>query len=245
MMFYRFFLSVERKAAKLQGKGWGSTTVRKEFAAAVSLLTSRNPQICIDIGANKGTYTYEVVRKFPKCRIVIFEPAKSNTNILKNKFGTNSNVVIEQTGVSNKVGGATLFSDKDGSGLASLTKRRLDHFGIEFNHKETITTIRFEDYWKEKLGSGKIDILKIDIEGHELDALAGFGDSLNYIEVIQFEFGGCNIDTRTFFRDFWYFFKESGFDLYRITPFGVLNIAKYRELDEFYSTCNYLAKQKA
>ena len=47
---------------------------------------------------------------------------------------------------------------------------------------ESIGTIRFEDYWKKKLGSGKIDILKMDIEGHELDALAGFGDALNYIE---------------------------------------------------------------
>ncbi|MCY4292003.1 MAG: FkbM family methyltransferase [Roseovarius sp.] len=154
-MFYRFLLSVEKKAAKLQGKGWAPTTLQKEFAAAVSLLTSGNPQICIDIGGNKGAYTQEILRSFPKCRIVIFEPAKFNAGILFEKFGTNSNVVIEQTGVSNKVGCATLFSDEDGSGLASLTKRRLDHFGIEFNHMESIGTIRFEDYWKKKTWFGE------------------------------------------------------------------------------------------
>ncbi|MCP4314498.1 MAG: FkbM family methyltransferase [Hyphomicrobiales bacterium] len=244
-VFNKFLFFVERVSAYLQGKGWGSGTVEKEFAAAVSLLTRKNPQTCIDIGGNKGTYTQEIMRKFPNCSVVMFEPAKSNVDILKQKFRANSNVVIEQTAVSNEVGDATLFSNEDGSGLASLTKRRLDHFGIDFNNTESIRTVKFEDYWKERLGSKKIDICKIDIEGHELDALAGFGDALNSIEVIQFEFGGCNIDTRTFFQDFWYFFEENGFDLYRITPFGVVHIPKYRELDEFFSTTNYLAKRKA
>ena len=64
------------------------------------------------------------------------------------------------------VGGATLYSNEDGSGLASLTKRRLDHLGIDFDNMENIQTIRFEDYWKANLNSQHIDICKIDIEGH-------------------------------------------------------------------------------
>ncbi|HIO21636.1 MAG TPA: FkbM family methyltransferase, partial [Nitrospirales bacterium] len=88
-----------------------------------------------------------------------------------------------------------------------------------------------------------ISVCKIDIEGHELDALNGFGEALKHIDVIQFEFGGCNIDTRTFFQDFWYFFTERGFDIYRITPFGAVKINRYRELDEFFTTTNYLAKR--
>jgi len=103
--------------------------------------------------------------------------------------------------------------------------------------------IRFEDYWKSELGSENIDFVKLDIEGHELDALNGFGEALKFINVIQFEFGGCNIDTRTFWQDFWYFFTENNFDLYRITPFGKIKITKYRELDEFFSTTNFLAKR--
>ena len=77
-----------------------------------------------------------------------------------------------------------------------------------------------------------------------MDALHGLGESLNYINVIQFEFGGCNIDTKTFFQDFWYFFEERGFDLFRISPFGLIHITKYRETDEFFVSTNYLAKKK-
>ena len=50
-----------------------------------------------------------------------------------------------------------------------------------------------------------IDFFKIDVEGHEMDVLKGIGDKISNIKLIQFEFGGCNIDTRCFFQDFWYF----------------------------------------
>jgi len=234
----------ERAAAYLLGKGWGAGTVEKEFLAALSLLQEKKINLCIDIGGNKGAYTEQIIKKAPACNVVVFEPAESNVELLRKKFSATSNVTIEQSAVTNEAGDATLYGDADGSDLASLTQRRLDHFGIDFDHTESIRTIRFEDYWKAELNSRKIDICKIDIEGHELDALAGFGDAIKHISVIQFEFGGCNIDTRTFFQDFWYFFQEHGFELYRISPIGLIHIPQYRERDEFFSTTNYLAKRK-
>jgi len=67
------------------------------------------------------------------------------------------------------------------------------------------------------------------------------GGALKEIQIIQFEFGGCNIDTKTFFQDFWYFFKENGFAIYRISPKGPLLLDKYREADETFRTTNYVA----
>ena len=143
--------------------------------------------------------------------------------------------------ISDSVGAATLYSDNSGSGLASLTQRKLNHFGVDFSVKESIEVIRFEDYWYKVLHERRLDIVKIDIEGHELAALTGFGKAISFTSVLQFEFGGCNIDTRTFFQDFWYFFKEHEFDLYRITPLGLDRIFRYREIDEFFSTTNFIA----
>ena len=231
-------------SAYLLGKGWGTGTVQREFAAALALREEKEVRLCIDVGGNKGTYTEQIVSKFPSCKVVIFEPSASNTNVLRKKFSENSNIIIEQSALSNNVGESTLYSDSDGSGLASLTKRRLDHFNIDFSTTESITQIKFEDYWKTVLNRSKIDICKIDIEGHELDCLSGFGEAINYVDVVQFEFGGCNIDTRTFFQDFWYFFKEHKFNLYRVAPIGTLKINQYREIDESFRTTNYLAKRK-
>lgn len=243
-MIGKLLFFIERVAAYLLGKGWGSGTVKKEFAAALSLLDGKKVELCVDIGGNQGTYTEQIIKQAPSCDVVVFEPAKTNVEMLNLKFTNAPNVKIEQCAVSNEIGDATLYSNEDGSGLASLTQRRLDHFGIDFNNTESIKTIKFEDYWKVELKSRNIDICKIDIEGHELDALMGFGEAINHVSVIQFEFGGCNIDTRTYFQDFWYFFQENGFDLYRISPIGLIPIPRYRELDEFFSTTNYLAKRR-
>ena len=59
--------------------------------------------------------------------------------------------------------------------------------------------------------------------------------------MIQFEFGGCNIDTKTYFRDFWYYFKEHNFSIFRITPFGTVYLSKYKELYEKFITTNYIS----
>lgn len=243
-MIGKLLFFIERVAAYLLGKGWGSSTVEKEFAAALSLLDGKKLELCVDIGGNKGAYTEQIIKQAPSCDVVVFEPAKTNVDTLSLKFTNAPNVKIEQCAVSNEIGDATLYSNEDGSGLASLTQRRLDHFGIDFSNTESINTIKFEDYWKVELKSRNIDICKIDIEGHELDALTGFGKAINHVSVIQFEFGGCNIDTRTYFQDFWYFFQENGFDLYRISPIGLIPIPRYGELDEFFSTTNYLAKRR-
>ena len=232
---------IELASSRLQGKGWGSNTIKKEFLFASSFF-DKAPTLCIDIGGNKGLYTEEIYKRFPQCKIIVFEPSITNANLLHSKFSKNENIIVEQKAVSNFHGETSLYSDDDGSGLASLSKRRLDHFLIAFDNVEQVLAIKFEDYWKKQLGSASIDFVKLDIEGHELDALNGFGDALKFVKIIQFEFGGCNIDTRTYLRDFWYFFAKNNFELYRITPFGKIKIKKYRELDEFFSTTNFLAR---
>jgi FkbM family methyltransferase len=244
MMLNKIFNLIAILFSKLQGKGWGSQTIEQEIDAAIKLLSNNKPELCVDIGGNKGAYSEKLISKYPNCTIVIFEPSTHNNEILRSKFKKNKNIIIEKSAVTNFEGNAALYNDIDGSGLASLTKRKLEHFNLELSNSENVKTITFEKYWKEKLGSKNIDICKLDIEGHEMHALSSFGDCLNHIDLIQFEFGGCNIDTRTFFQDFWYFFKERGFDLYRISPLGLIRILEYKELDEFFITTNYIAKRK-
>ena len=89
------------------------------------------------------------------------------------------------------------------------------------------------------------DIVKIDVEGYELMVLRGFGEAIRNVRVLQFEFGGTNIDTKVFFRDLWRFFEEAGFDLYRITPLGVMRIEHYHERDELFIIANFIAVNRS
>jgi len=239
-ILFKLLRHIERAAARAQGKGYGAATIKQEVNVIESLLL-RQPKLAIDIGGNVGEYTAELRSKNPYLEVHIFEPSATNIEKLRGRFEDDSLVRVAPFALGDSAGTTTLFSNKPGSGLGSLTQRRLDHFNISFDTREMVGIIRFEDYWKKDLQSRSLDIVKIDVEGHELTVLNGFGGALVVTRVLQFEFGGCNIDTRTYFQDFWYFFNDNNFDLYRITPLGAEKISKYREIDEFFSTTNYIA----
>ena len=241
MALYDLLGLMEKNLAKAQGKGYGSSTISAEIGSIVKLLNGHQPQLCIDIGGNVGDYSAHLHQVFPDSDIICFEPSQTNIDLLTKRFSDHDRITVEPFAVSKEAGEFTLHSDKPGSGLGSLTKRNLAHFGRDFEVTETITTLRFDDYWKEKLNSAPIDILKLDIEGHEMDAFEGASDALASTRLVQFEFGGSNIDTRTYYQDFWYYFLERDFSLFRITPFGLAKIKKYRERDECFRTTNFLA----
>jgi FkbM family methyltransferase len=235
---------VEKLAAHAQGKGYGTATIARENALVHQLL-GRTPRLAADIGGNIGDYSAELRRRHRQLEIHVFEPSGTNQARLRARFAADAGVTVVPLAVSDAAGEATLYADAPGSGMGSLAQRDLQHRGLDFHAQETVRMIRFEDYWRDSLACRPLDIVKLDIEGFELAALQGFGPALEATSVLQFEFGGCNIDTRSCFRDFWTLFQQRGFALYRITPFGLDRLRRYRESDEFYSTTNYVARNES
>ncbi len=230
----------ERVAAYVQGKGYGIPSVADEVKLALQQLP-RTPQLAVDIGGNVGDYTAELRNKCPQLEIHTFEPCSLTLSKLRKRFDGDANIKIVPMAVSNTTGAATLFSNKPGSNLASLTRRRLSHYNIDFKYKEPVRTVRFEKYWDSVLNKRPLDIVRIDVEGHEFAALSGFGPAIEATRVVHFSVDGTNIDTRTYFQDFWYFFRQCGFDIFRITPGGLSRIELYRETSESFSVANYFA----
>jgi FkbM family methyltransferase len=234
---------LEKFSTLYQGKGWGGS-IEDEIDCCLSLLDS-DPQLIIDIGSNVGLYTQVLLTRFPKSTYFLFEPSKHNIEILSDKFYSFDNVYCSSYALSDETTVKNLYSDKEGSGLASLSKRRLDHFNIFMDVVETVETIRFDEFLEcDDIPDIPeiIDYVKMDVEGHELSVLKGFGSLVDRVKLIQFEFGGCNIDTRTYFQDFWYFFKDNDFSIYVITPYdGPKLVNNYQEALEFFTTTNYIA----
>jgi FkbM family methyltransferase len=158
-------------------------------------------------------------------------------------LGPSPNVHLYNVALGSAPGEGLLHTNAAVSGLASLTRRRLDHIGVQMDRRETVR-IDTLDSLRAGLGVDRIDLLKLDVEGHELDVLRGATETLRrrIIRLVQFEFGGCNLDTRTTLQDFFYFFGEVGFDLSLVQPSGKLRrLPRYGEIYEQYRTTNYVA----
>jgi hypothetical protein len=107
----------------------------------------------------------------------------------------------------------------------------------------TSTTV---DGFMEERGLDRIDFLKLDIEGHELQALRGAQGALEKgtIRALSFEFGGCNIDSHSYLRDFWHLLSP-GYDLFIVNPLTTTySIAGYDEWWECFLTTNFVAVRK-
>lgn len=235
--------SVENLSQRIQGKGWG-TTLENEVVTLRRFLPSP-PYLAIDIGGNVGNFTAALRAMNSEIEVHIFEPSMINVKKLVQRFCNDKKVHIQPFAVSDSEYETTLFSDELGSGMASLTKRNLAHIGVSFELTERVKTVALENYWNKNLARKHIDLLKIDIEGHEIDALRGLGEAIHHVSVIQFEFGGTCIDSRVFFRDFWSVLSDAGFDIFRASPNGAIRIEKYSENLESFLHANYIAAKKA
>ena len=210
----------------------------------VNILFNRNDEnkmTIFDVGANIGKYTEEIFLCFKQnseIEVHCFEPsAITHEKLSENLRGFN--VVINKLGLSDYEGEASLHFDKEVSGLASLYKRNIEYLGIAFNKEEKIKLTTIDEYCK-KMNIVKIDMLKMDVEGNEYKVLLGASKMLNEkkIKAIQFEFGGCNIDSRTFFRDYWDILHDK-YDFYKILSKKLFKISGYHEILEHFVNSNY------
>ncbi len=194
--------------------------------------------IIFDVGGNKGQYTSNLLKFFPKAEIHTFEPSvETFSELCKNV--TASNVKLNNFGMSDQQSSMELYFDKEGSGLASVYNRQLDYYAIDFSKHETCRFDTLDNYCSSN-NIKHIDLLKLDIEGHEFNALNGGKEMLltKAIKYIQIEFGGCNIDSRTYFRDFWNLL-HTNYSVYRIMRDGLYEIKKYDESLEIFLCTNY------
>ena len=198
--------------------------------------------IIFDIGAHIGDYSIAALKANKNSKIHCFEPSESHLNELKVNLRC-YDVKINPYGLSNEDKKKRLFKDKEISGLKSLVKRDLSHISIQ-NEEFEIVNLRVGDNYIKLKNLDKINLIKIDVEGWEMEVLKGFTESLKdkRVDIVQFEFGHAHIENRLNFRDFYKFFRTYDYVLGALKPNGKINYIKtYDEIHENYYCTNYLA----
>ena len=230
----------------MMGIGSGSGVESSGERVVLDLICQKcsSPYCIFDVGSNEGQYLSLLYRVLPINGLSVhcFEPSSWTFNLLKKNSPDENSIKLNNIALGKEKGKMTLYYNEPGSGLASLTKRRLEHFNIDFDKSETVKVDTLDNYCFEN-AIDRIHLLKLDVEGHELDVLSGASDMFHKeaIDIVAFEFGGCNIDTHSFFQDFYYFFRNIKMNISRITPSGYLYpIDSYKEIFEQFRTTNFV-----
>ncbi len=223
------------------GEEWVFKFVSSKFKSTGKLLA-------FDVGANIGGYAKIAAQIFTRAKleyqIYCFEPSHTTFERLKENTKDLAAIKNFQIALGKQAGVSELFSNEAGSGLASLYQRDLKHAGVAMKAQERINVKTIDEFCNENKIS-RINFLKLDVEGYELNALQGAGKMLagGAIDIIQFEFGGTDIDARIYFKDF-FGLLSPGYRLYRVLQNGLFELSHYTETQEIFMTTNFLAVRK-
>ncbi len=139
----------------------------------------------VDIGANIGVYTKiasDIVG--PEGKVFAFEPEPENLIILKEKLTSlkNRNVTLVPKALTDKIGQERLYIDEINLGNHSFSGKNI----LKGNGFVEVQTITLDKYFTKK---GKVDLIKMDVQGAEGKIIKGARDLLiKHKPIIMIEF---------------------------------------------------------
>jgi FkbM family methyltransferase len=138
------------------------------------LLSNNNPVVIFDVGANVGQSTKELKSYFPKSKVYCFEPNPSIFDSLQENVGKLGDIFTYNFALGAKACRADFLENID-STMSSFLELGSEGWG-NIIRKRSIE-VRTIDDMVEELGIQRIDILKTDTQGYDLEVLYGAAES--------------------------------------------------------------------
>jgi FkbM family methyltransferase len=189
-------------------------------------LAGRGCPVVFDVGANLGSYSLAVLAANPSARIFAFEPHPETFRGLSSNLA-GCGVELVNAGCGSEEGRIALYDySSAGSEHASLYQGVIEQLHGQKARSHDVRIVPLDGFASDR-GIARIDLLKIDTEGHELEVLAGAKRLIadRRVTAIHFEFNEMNVISRTYFRDFHAALPE--YDLYRMVRDGLVPLTNY------------------
>ena len=129
-----------------------------------------------NIGANIGDVTLAALKTYPECRVICFEPVDTTFQILKKRLAPYADrVTIFREALSsvNREGEINITSFHGANSIETQSQMHstLNPHVYEVG-RQRISLSCLDDI-AQQFPNKEIDIMKIDVEGHELDVISG------------------------------------------------------------------------
>lgn len=194
------------------------------------------PQQIVELGARDCMETLSLHSQYPAARILTFECNPDKVQECRDRVKGIKEITLVEKAVSNETGTISFFQIdtektettwKDGNpGASSLFKATGNYSQEKYVQKEVKVecTTLYEELPKHK--AEKIDLLWMDIQGSELNALKGLGSKLANVSVIHTEVEFMEIyQGQPLFWEVKQFLNQKGFYLATFTSFYKNNAA--------------------
>ncbi len=149
--------------------------IRQNFKDAFKdqkhLLNKLDDIVIFDVGSHAGNTVKKYRSVFPNSQIFAFEPTESSYKKLINQFDNDKKINVSLLGLSNKADKMTFYISESDN-LNSFKEPNERAWGFEKGEvtQEDTNTL---DNFCEMNNIKHIDILKLDVQGSELDVLRG------------------------------------------------------------------------
>lgn len=182
--------------AEIHGKGYLQALSKGEFSHdqydfQKKIIKNHDKLIIFDLGANRGDTVEKYLELFPKAEIHAFEPFPLSFEILSKRYQNDKRVILNNIAVSDHNNKSTLYVNKNVDTNSLLKPQKT---GLSSDKQvANVDTIEINNTTLTKYCENKkietIDILKMDIQGGELNVLKGGKELLskNKIDLIYSE----------------------------------------------------------
>lgn len=127
--------------------------------------SDEDPRVIIDAGANIGLTSVYYGSRYPECRILAIEPERSNFELMSRNVAPFPNVTPIHAALASEPGHVVIDDPDQGAWSFRTRSTTGDEPGTQRVEAVTI------DHLMSQHGIDRIDLLKMDIEGAEMDVM--------------------------------------------------------------------------
>ena len=188
------------------------------------ILNFHEIDIIFDVGASWGGYAKSLRRFGFKDKIISFEPVNASyEKLLKNSFKDSSWHVHKKIIITNKNIKKQMINvskDFDNSSLLNLTKLHSEnHVEAKYSHQEEVECDSLDNLVSHYLKDEKNLMLKVDVQGTEMDVLKSAINNIKKFKLVQIELSLHKMyEKQVLWKEIIAFMNDCNFDIWTIYP---------------------------